>query len=1204
MKVKSNNYRTKLRSRKGMTLVEVLVAMTLLTLIILVFTPMFMSYYRNLRTAGELTQKTYERASLMERLIANPNNNDDGYETSVSSVPIKLTVDGTTTTVDFDPSSTDFDSLYVDGTMVSESLNGENSYVSFYTASTSDMMVAMPTTLTDDFLTKDILVIPKGDYFVGIKKLATNQTTDAHWVVKYAKGVTNFKDSASWPTLSTNFYSVSYVADGNDYVAKFTFKGGNDEVCFENSPLEIQYYSSVSGNPKRVRVEINAPEIIMVGERASDNNYYYYATAGVDTSTGRMDIIAKNMPNAPLVSAMNDVEWVPAGYGDNGGTNTGDDGSKNINEYGYYIMGGDAGQVRRFWKRKDLPTTAGGVVNSENYTWAGDYLTNYYCDYDLYDSGNKMEKFGGLSNPKDNGTTTPQTKELTTQAMFKSIYRDSAQKTSFIKTRAGSFTNNSIWGITATLNTLNYGAAKFNSFTANVDSSDYGRYYIQLAGARSVKSWGKWYKYYGFANGMSKDEAKGIMEWFTGGSGIAQYMNVEGYKKAVNYEYSTAINSNAKIDDTSLITITSVGAVQMNTGKYTDSGGYKEKQDNSDITNNVYPKASYTLYCGYIPYVTDYHGWWNGSGHNMYTLNATIGIAYADKLGSWVPTGKMGDLYTTSTTLSSSLFTNMDYGYLLNYYDLGDNGGNSPVTDPNTGMLTKDWLAIHSPTSKRDTTYPAVSSGVYYKPGSTTSRVGQALSGEGHDYYYTAAHEVDITMGYLSNPYAIGVENPTEPKTTSSLKGNAYFQVYNGLSGSFQHTYFSTGLRDNVTMLDIKSFRDDLSGNNISLAVGYSLSFLLNDYSYSTRLGQVYNTGIVYIRSCGNDSSNSDTFSVMMNSGKGWSLGYETNVFHEFYGIDQYQNENSPTVAAKGWDTTLHRNYFNLPTQSNKAPQPGQTPSMVMGNTSFGTNCHALADTECTTVNWGHTWDFKPQAMWGTANGTLLSWCYDYENPTNSKITAVTKEFESYQWAQRIGITDLLNASDTYKKAFFDYTSTSHSNYDDIGFVSVLSSINDVCYSDDIWVAVGNQSRVAPDKYCVSRSLRTSSALDGNSHSTAASYVNVKFTDEDLGYARWIAIKISEENNINIISVVNCQGVWYLMGYVDANNNGKNDNEKCVLYYSTKPEERWVRCITKRNEANDYSSKTTYDSYAVYYNASGTLTEVELTGINKMACQS
>lgn len=579
----------------------------------------------------------------------------------------------------------------------------------------------------------------------------------------------------------------------------FTIKGGNNVINFEHSPLIIEYGQGVGDLQYSVEVEIGAPEIILVGEQASNGKYYYYVTSGVD-SNGHMDLIAKEMTGAPLTSAMNDVEWVEKGDGDDG--NGGD------NKYGYYVMGGDAGQVR--FRRNE---------KTGNYYWGGDVLNNY----DNY-----------LNESNDKSTTSHETftKENTTQAMYKTIYRGEANSDYEKGTHNVLFDSDKI-----TIG-YKYQAVAFNYFTANVTGAE--DYYLTSSGVYKTRTWlGKNYEYYGFDSGMGSGEYDSIIGWISTKSAVAgSTLNIEGYKKATNYEYT---------DDSSLITITSVGAIKINTA---NSNYYKITGD-SVQTKDVYPKQSYTLYCGYIPAVTDVYGWKtaNMGGWSKYVHVASLGAAYSSKTNSWYPTGLFGDIYTASTRLSNDVFSSLSYKNLLNYYD------NSIITSP-------DKNTKYPAPSKNSTTYA-------YLPGTTVNGVavaGQLLTGQGEDFYLTAGEEVDITVGYLSEPFAIGVENPEVPVISGLTGASYYFKDPYG-NASYNSTFFSSGLRNNVTMLDVDSFHDDITGNNISVAVGYSLSYLFQDYSWATRLGQAYNTGLVYIRATGDGSNNDTTGS--MESGKG-----------------------------------------------------------------------------------------------------------------------------------------------------------------------------------------------------------------------------------------------------------------------------------------------------------------------------------------------
>ncbi len=1127
MKSIFNRLKSTVKQEQGMTLVEMLVAMALVMLIIFTFTPLFLQNFKNIRTAGEVTRTSYEKVSIIERLIANKGENAAGYEISVSDVPLTMSKkdDSTVASISF---GADTSAGTVNGTIIASNPNTPNSYSTFYTNDTTSRMLCFPSNLTDDFLTTDITVVPKGFAFNTDAESKTASAAGWHFKVSYTD------EEGNKQTVGTQYYDIKFKKDGNTNVAVFTIKGGNNVICFEHSPLVIEYGQGVSDLQYSVEVEIGAPEIILVGEQASNGKYYYYATSGVD-SDGHMDIIAKEMTGAPLTSAMNDVEWVEKGDGDDG--NGGD------NKYGYYVMGGDAGQVRRFWRNE----------KTGNYYWGGDILNNY-------------DNYLNESNDKSKVSHETFTRENTTQAMYKTIYRGEANSGYQKGTHNVLFDSDKI-----TLG-YEYQTVAFNYFTANVTGDE--DYYLTSSGVFKKKYKYSSYEYYGFHADMQRNEYDSIIGWISTKSAVAgSTLNIDGYKKATDYEYA---------DDSSLITITSVGAIKINTA----NSNYYKITGNSQQTNDVYPKQSYTLYCGYIPAVTDIYGWKNG-GWSKYVHVASLGAAYSSKTNSWYPTGLFGDIKTVSTRLSDDAFSSLSYKDLLNYCD--------------------------DSTLDRDSRYPYPSLGTWdvvetylYVPGTTVNGVavaGQMLTGQGENYYLTSGKEVDITVGYLSEPFAIGTENPAVPVISGLTGASYYFKDPYG-KASYDSTFFSSGLRNNVTMLDVDSFHDDITGNNISVAVGYSLSYLFQDYSWATRLGQAYNTGLVYIRATGDGSNNDTTGS--MDSGKGWSLKKETNVFHQFYGTDQYQDK-SGVETALGWNTNYHRAYFNISYSDGKAPQPGTTPTMTQGVSGFGTNCHPMADTECTTVRWGLTWDSKPQFMWGTNDGSLFSWNYDYETPTNSKITSVTKEFESYMWADRIGVTrsiDTALSSITYKKLrssndraqFYDYTSVKNGTSDTYGFVSVLKSITDVEYADDYWVAVGTQSGKAPEQYCA-----TNNCYSGNGE--AASYINVKYCYDEANHLyAWKAIKIDGSTNINFISITYSQGMWYLTGYQDANGNGENDlDEKAVMYYTKNPADAasWKPVRTQRADGS-YNSTT---ATAVYFDASGNKQEIDLTGINSIASQ-
>ncbi|MBR2875866.1 MAG: type II secretion system protein, partial [Clostridia bacterium] len=65
-----------IKDKRGMTLTEILVAITILMIVIVGTTPLMLSSYDNLYTAGEYTQKAYDAKSDIEDILATRNSLD------------------------------------------------------------------------------------------------------------------------------------------------------------------------------------------------------------------------------------------------------------------------------------------------------------------------------------------------------------------------------------------------------------------------------------------------------------------------------------------------------------------------------------------------------------------------------------------------------------------------------------------------------------------------------------------------------------------------------------------------------------------------------------------------------------------------------------------------------------------------------------------------------------------------------------------------------------------------------------------------------------------------------------------------------------------------------------------------------------------------------------------------------------------------
>lgn len=1140
----TKRFKESLKSQRGMTLPEVLTAMTLLVLIIMVFTPLFMQYYRNVKVAGDMSQQTYKKASLMERLSANRGNNGNSYETYCADVPIKFTSKANNKVMSFEGMDEG-----VDGTFVMSNYQNPspNDYVTYYGASNGKKMSCFPNTISDDFSEKTIFVVATGFEFEKGKDFTLSVTvgTDGD-----TTKVTRIQNGKHYKFNSSTDYIKDL--DGKLTIAKITLFGANDTICFENSPLIIQYEDA-----KPLRVAITAPEIILVGEGTvdgasgdtpgSESNRYYYATSGLpNQKTGQLEIIAKTMKgDAALKSAMNDVEWVQPGMGDNM------NGDKNT--YGYYVMGGDAGQIRRFQLAK----------NGKNYMWGGDNVVQYsrYYNLDAVTSGSWLQAKdrGGSWEGSYNSGGVFQNKTLafvnTTEATSSTIF-GSTDRALRIYSHNGSLIDNGnvfLYTNKPGVGTYKYALFTYSYSTITTDKQKTSKG-TNFSNARAY-----------YVNGTKETDSDENWNLFPEADRVN--MNVEGYKKTTGYKHDNTI------------TITSVGAIPV-FNEYVANG------TSPVINSNIYPTQPYTLYTGYIPAIINVGGLrYRSSGLDVWTFQATLGAAKGSD-GKIYPTAKFGDTHTNSSITV---------------------GGKNSFADLLGWKTDKSMLAT-----------------------------------KGNDYYITSQNEVDITIGYMSHPYATSTNNVANPAeailggSLTSPKGSDYIFTRpdgttgkssgknadneNIYDGKFEHSFLGSGLRDFVTLLDVKSWHDDIKNKNFSVAGGYTFSLFGNDYDDWTRMGQVMNTGLVFIRATG-DGTNNDT-SGSVASGKGWTLAYETNVFHQFYGTDQYQDlKDAYVFAARGWDTRYHKSYHNMSTLSERAPQytfkndgwfrDGKTyatgPSATKNMKGFeaGKNTHPMEFCKVDAVNKGSSSAGDTELMFGTSNGTLLSWAYKQESnnqtSNDSKITGVTKEFENYRWidlwegkalngfaSANMGSTGLLNNSwsinkgvgvqlQNYKQAFYDYHSVAQKTSDQHGFISVLDSVNDVCYGDGIWVAVGNYSGKKPGDYCASSSAYSSSS-DGT-------YINVRLTktnvenSDSLDYY-WKAVKVSNAK-IDVESVSFCNGYWYIAGT-------NKDTGAGVFMYSGNPEAENWQLISSAN---------------VYATSGGKISSVTLSKINSMASQ-
>ena len=1228
-------------NKRGMTLVEVLTAMAILSLVIFCFTPLFLTYYQAIRVAGDEVIDVQNQSGILQTVIGNFDAGKGGnYSANVTEIGLELKTPSTATLTRDN-----------NGTTVSTTLNGavtvalgnqidnvkgdflasdpesmKDTYVTIKAQGSSSGLVCYPKSLTDDFIEAKIIV--------------------------YGSGGINFADASYINDfkLSCGLEGKTNLSNGTDYTVRklansmveFTIYGGG-KVSYETSPLLINYKIG----QHILQVEVDAPSMIMVGEADDEGKYYYYVSRGEiidgndsDTNKDELAIIrremkstdAHNSSTVTLNAAMNDVEWVPADSGD--GYNVDSAGNK----YGYYVMCGDNGQVRRFWRNN----TTG------NYYWGGDYT--YYTDYDFVQV-NDGDAQAHIYTTDQNGSQSS-SPVYNTETSFKFISQRTASTT-----QSGFNVSSKEYNLVGSLVNLN--TALLRSLTVvSVTRADDGEFYgadgevyfykLKKSASSTLATLAEAHSKPSKVNGVTVEEwvntvnstAHGWLE-----TDDNSYYDING----LTVDGKGKINGISK--DSYPITLTSVDAIRINTPNKTDvkndgsyyftATGKGDTQAENAATNLNYPQSSYTLYCGYIPAMMDLFasktgstgsykyptGWQGTYGHSdgsdgtFYVIPTGTGLTRAgnrttlqdnaEKVSYWRMTLGVTPYLTSGTALTTSSTGNL--AFYRNYTSWFTKYHDYLVHYPYTNLkyaITGKFYDAETFNNNKDKIKESFEN--FEKTGYTIATPDTLINH--HDNIQqnvTNGEIVDITISYLSHPYAISVSaNPTD---------DIVYDLSNN-KGDGHHIYYWNNRRETITFLDsastvIPSGEKDIP---VSLMVGYVLggtvSYSNSGNDSTVDVGSVMNNGIVFLRAGDyrvetQNSANGETYEYLAIDKDGYKLATESNVFHQFYYLNsrailEKERTGSGAHTEYAYEPTKGENIGNLYGadywQNNRHIQ---YKSIAGGAASEGNDggyeyirSHPMTNTKVTCVSWGVTWNGYPEAMWGTENGTVLSWWVNTTSTQGSHTAydwndrSVDAEFQSYKWVDNVngktfsvvsdGNTDSVGSavwgssnsnattfsvgSNSYKY-FYDKTSQATNLWSTIGFISTLETINDITYDNDMWVAVGDQSDKDPADYCASGQWNgggeIARAFTGNGR--GGSWVNVRYWvdangsgkhADDNAYYHWRAVKISNNENYNIVQINNLNGIWVATGYEDANNNEEYDNgERTVVCWARNP---------------------------------------------------
>ncbi|MCR4595128.1 MAG: hypothetical protein K5761_08750 [Clostridiales bacterium] len=1337
---------------EGMTLVEVLTALTILTLIIFCFAPLFATNLKTIKTSGDKAVTVYRNTGIMQKVLGNFTTGDDnsnvGYDIDVANVPMNL-------------SGNDGNGSYsvtaLGDLIVSDPTNIENGFQTVKTDAPSTYFEVFPYEITDDFKEAYLTVAAIGTTFVD------DPATSSAYKLYVNKNGTRVQLTRGTDYVIKRAETTNPNAENK--ILTVVLYGGGD-INYANSPLTFAYKNVVKN------IEISAPTMIMVGDKATDGNYYYYVSRGELDSNGNLMILQRTMNDTDaktgntttLTAPMNDIEWVSAEEADsNASTSEG--------KYGYYAMCGDHGQIRRFWKN---PATG-------NYYWGGDYT--YYTDINLNTADSGATKKYDLDGTNDDGkgrtySTSVSYKFLARAASIGNEGTDgftlghgtgTSMSTTGRSNDAIAFTQN-MWTVTA-LDGSN------DAKKATIYASD-GKiiYWYADEGIKS-STWSNGptlAKVTGNAN-ASFETTRSKVEGQSSPNG--NKIRGQGDYSKWNYEDLTwlKVDQNSyfnafNITDADIlaagatkesypITLTCVDSIVLNgsssvgnSNPYAGSVTYgswdfeEGASVNSYIAN--YPTSTYMLYCGYIPSAYDV---WSRKPQDGLSLEfskdstsaSTIAANETSKTFSTVSTAGGLERFASTTINGASTEKNAlwrgTFGvtpYVTSGTSINISGtpqlimrgqksayvflqGTRYWNDflyywPYTNLkyaVTGKFFDVSTPAGDiRDlTAYTETSA-------SENENLIYSIRPDEEDRnddigprqkYLTGGDVVDITCSYLSHPFAVHTAaNP-------SIDTKAY--MVNNQVGASQATYYYSNRKETITFLNIASTEVPSGENDIpvSLAVGYAQGGTLT-FSQSggtgigsARLGETYpaylnnimNIGLVYLRAgtanISRQAANgmaTDEYQAVDSSG--YKLNAESNYFHQFYYLnskldDGYTNPSGPSTdtakdeynflglniansahignmyGCKYWQNNRHIVYRSA---NGNQPDSNTHNSTPNGNYNY-IRCHPMVDCKVTCVAWGSTWNNYPEAMWGTDNGNVFSWwveCNASDFDSNSSAhndKSVEAEFQSYQWIDNVEGKGFKITSGSWKSSVGVHTaenesspapvsynySTSKGTINDrfrtffdkssqqnqllakgYGFVSTLKTINDIAYSNDYWVAVGNQATgetnlrgdvISPALYCGNNTLNASTsgftvfgtyggetgakAYTGNGQ--GGSWVNVRYwvdrngdntADTDNSTYLWKAVKISNTKNYNITQINNLNGIWYATGYYDANDNDICDlGEKAVVCWASDP---LAACDSGQPgcwcENTQFYKKTASNPYS-------TMSAYEVGGINSVACR-
>lgn len=397
--------RKRLFNKLGMTYIELLVALALLSLIIVSFTPMLMSSYENLYKAGERVETVYKSQEEMEEGLATR------YSIRSSNISMSFIMNAQTV----------LQNLNVNGRKVVSGLQDRLETIFYGVRARIDIISG--DTVYDDTLTHDIILqttgleytkVTLGNYAGDINQLPQNQIHIKAFIPDKVTGASNGSttDELAYGGKAATLSLIS--ADSRQGRIAFTV-GGAD---FTQSPIKfIVYYKNERGILKSLPayLYIEPATMLMAGTTKSHD---YYTSAGVELKDVSTDSTTQKTRYQLLIqgrsmrldnSGLFATTDSPKSKGVTIKTITWVDQDENKKLNPYYVMAGTNGSVYRMYNYATLTNLQGALGSSNSVADTRDNALDLVTGVRVYQSfwsGEMSDYYQFLTQETANGYGT------------------------------------------------------------------------------------------------------------------------------------------------------------------------------------------------------------------------------------------------------------------------------------------------------------------------------------------------------------------------------------------------------------------------------------------------------------------------------------------------------------------------------------------------------------------------------------------------------------------------------------------------------------------------------------------------------------------------------------------------------------------------------------------------------------------------------